>query len=134
MLGRFRAFIQDEGYTVDTIGHFVRRRPSADFDARMKALSHTRTLEEASALAAANKRVSTSGESHWPLNDIVRLRTERSGGSELVRHLVVLRDRLAVLCRWSLSGSVDWAGCSARRWMNSSKMSWMEEKISYQTA
>lgn len=62
MLGRFRARYQDEGYTVDTIRAVLARRPTrpADFDARMKAVSHFRTTEEASALAAANKRVSTS--------------------------------------------------------------------------
>ena len=60
MLGRFRAWYQDEGYTVDTIQAVLARRPTrpADFDARMKAVSHFRTLEAAAALAAANKRVS----------------------------------------------------------------------------
>jgi glycyl-tRNA synthetase beta chain (EC 6.1.1.14) len=60
MLGRFRAWYQDEGYTVDTIQAVLARRPTrpADFDARMKAVSHFRTLDEAAALAAANKRVS----------------------------------------------------------------------------
>ncbi|MFP1461993.1 glycine--tRNA ligase subunit beta [Escherichia coli] len=60
MLGRFRAWYQDEGYTVDTIQAVLARRPTrpADFDARMKAVSHFLTLEAAAALAAANKRVS----------------------------------------------------------------------------
>ncbi len=37
MLGRFRAWYQDEGYTVDTIQAVLARRPTrpADFDARM---------------------------------------------------------------------------------------------------
>jgi glycyl-tRNA synthetase beta chain len=41
MLGRFRAWYQDEGYTVDTIQAVLARRPTrpADFDARMKAVS-----------------------------------------------------------------------------------------------
>ncbi len=45
MLGRFRAWYQDEGYTVDTIRAVLARRPTrpADFDARMKAVSHFRT-------------------------------------------------------------------------------------------
>lgn len=45
MLGRFRAWYQDEGYTVDTIQAVLARRPTrpADFDARMKAVSHFRT-------------------------------------------------------------------------------------------
>lgn len=74
MLGRFRAWYQDEGYTVDTIQAVLARRPTrpADFDARMKAVSHFRTLEEASALAAANKRVSNIlAKATEPLNDIV---------------------------------------------------------------
>ncbi|XPE48817.1 glycine--tRNA ligase subunit beta [Shigella flexneri] len=43
MLGRFRAWYQDEGYTVDTIQAVLARRPTrpADFDARMKAVSHS---------------------------------------------------------------------------------------------
>ena len=57
---------QEEGHSVDTIQAVLARRPTrpADFDARMKAVSHFRTLEAASALAAANKRVSNIGESH----------------------------------------------------------------------
>lgn len=60
MLGRFRAWYQEEGHTVDTIQAVLARRPTrpADFDARVKAVSHFRTLEQAVALAAANKRVS----------------------------------------------------------------------------
>ncbi|OSM97743.1 MULTISPECIES: glycine--tRNA ligase subunit beta [Lonsdalea] len=60
MLGRFRAWYQEEGHSVDTIQAVLARRPTrpADFDARVKAVSHFRTLEQAVALAAANKRVS----------------------------------------------------------------------------
>lgn len=48
MLGRFRARYQDEGYTVDTIRAVLARRPTrpADFDARMKAVSHFRTRKQ----------------------------------------------------------------------------------------
>ncbi len=62
MLGRFRAWYQDEGYSVDTIQAVLARRPTkpADFDARMKAVSHFRTLEEAAALAAATSASPTS--------------------------------------------------------------------------
>lgn len=60
MLGRFRAWYQDEGFSVDVIQAVLARRPTkpADFDARVRAVSHFRTLEAAEALAAANKRVS----------------------------------------------------------------------------
>ncbi|OOE49547.1 glycine--tRNA ligase subunit beta [Salinivibrio kushneri] len=59
MLGRFRAWYQDMGYSVDIIQAVLARRPTkpADFDSRVKAVSHFRSLEEAEALAAANKRV-----------------------------------------------------------------------------
>ena len=60
MLGRFRAWYQDEGIAVDVIQSVLVRRPTrpADFDARVRAVSHFRTLDSAEALAAANKRVS----------------------------------------------------------------------------
>ena len=59
MLGRFRAWYQDEGIAVDVIQAVLARRPTrpADFDARVRAVSHFRTLDSAEALAAANKRV-----------------------------------------------------------------------------
>lgn len=60
MLGRFRSWYQEEGYSIDTIQAVLARRPTrpADFDARVKAVTHFRTLEESVSLAAANKRVS----------------------------------------------------------------------------
>ena len=60
MLGRFRAWYQDEGIAVDVIQAVLARRPTrpSDFDARVRAVSHFRTLDSAEALAAANKRVS----------------------------------------------------------------------------
>ncbi|QEH46939.1 glycine--tRNA ligase subunit beta [Aggregatibacter actinomycetemcomitans] len=59
MLGRFRAWYQDEGIAVDVIQAVLARRPTrpADFDARVRAVSHFCTLDSAEALAAANKRV-----------------------------------------------------------------------------
>ncbi|MEI8594326.1 glycine--tRNA ligase subunit beta [Photobacterium sp. Hal280] len=59
MLGRFRAWYQDEGHTVDVIQAVLARRPTspADFDKRVKAVSHFRSLDAAESLAAANKRV-----------------------------------------------------------------------------
>jgi len=59
-MGRFRAWYQDQGVSVDVILAVLARRPTspADFDSRIKAVSHFRSLEQASALAAANKRVS----------------------------------------------------------------------------
>ncbi len=59
MLGRFRAWYQDEGFSVDIIQAVLARHPTkpADFDQRVKAVSHFRDLEAAESLAAANKRV-----------------------------------------------------------------------------
>ena len=60
MLGRFRAWYQDEDIEVDVIQAVLARRPTkpVDFDRRVKAVSHFRTLDAAESLAAANKRVS----------------------------------------------------------------------------
>lgn len=59
VLGRFRAWYQEEGIAVDVIQAVLACRPTkpADFDARVKAVNHFRTLDAAQALAAANKRV-----------------------------------------------------------------------------
>ncbi|OEF26089.1 glycine--tRNA ligase subunit beta [Vibrio rumoiensis] len=59
MLGRFRAWYQDAGFSIDIIQAVLARRPTKplDFDQRVKAVSHFRELDAAEALAAANKRV-----------------------------------------------------------------------------
>lgn len=59
MLGRFRAWYQDEGYSVDVIQAVLALKPTkpTDFDLRVKAVTKFKTLDEASSLAAANKRV-----------------------------------------------------------------------------
>lgn len=59
MLARFRAWYQDQGYTVDVIQAVLANRPTkpADFDQRVKAVTHFRSLDAAESLAAANKRV-----------------------------------------------------------------------------
>ena len=98
MLGRFRAWYQDEGYTVDTIQAVLARRPTrpADFDARMKAVSHFRTLDAAAALAAANKRVSNIlAKSDEVLSDRVNASTLKEPEEiKLAMQVVVLRDKL----------------------------------------
>ncbi|MCP1105769.1 glycine--tRNA ligase subunit beta [Serratia nevei] len=98
MLGRFRAWYQEEGHAVDTIQAVLARRPTkpADFDARVKAVSYFRTLEAAAALAAANKRVSNIlAKSTETLNDSVRASVLKDAAEiQLATHLVVLRDKL----------------------------------------
>ncbi|MHA7844688.1 glycine--tRNA ligase subunit beta [Serratia sp. D1N4] len=98
MLGRFRAWYQEEGHAVDTIQAVLARRPTkpADFDARVKAVTHFRTLEEAAALAAANKRVSNIlAKSSDTLLEQVRASVLKEPAElKLATHLVVLRDKL----------------------------------------
>ncbi|MDC9598065.1 glycine--tRNA ligase subunit beta [Xenorhabdus anantnagensis] len=101
MLGRFRTWYQELGYSVDTIQAVLARRPTqpADFDARMKAVTHFRTLDEAVSLAAANKRVSNIlAKSEEQLNDIVLASVLKAAEEiQLATHLVVLKEKLAPL-------------------------------------
>ncbi|WNJ79631.1 glycine--tRNA ligase subunit beta [Cedecea neteri] len=98
MLGRFRTWYQEEGHAVDTIQAVLARRPTkpADFDARMKAVSHFRTLEAAVSLAAANKRVSNIlAKSDEVLNDTVQATVLKEAEEiRLATNVVVLRDKL----------------------------------------
>ncbi|CDM87617.1 glycine--tRNA ligase subunit beta [Xenorhabdus bovienii] len=101
MLGRFRTWYQEQGYSVDAIQAVLARRPTqpADFDARMKAVKHFRTLDEAVSLAAANKRVSNIlAKSEEKLNDSVLASVLKAAEEiQLATHLVVLKDKLAPL-------------------------------------
>ncbi|CDG19475.1 glycine--tRNA ligase subunit beta [Xenorhabdus doucetiae] len=101
MLGRFRAWYQELGYSVDTIQAVLARRPTqpADFDARMKAVTHFRTLDAAVSLAAANKRVSNIlAKSEEPLNGSVQAAVLKAAEEiQLATHLVVLKEKLAPL-------------------------------------
>ncbi|MDX8001055.1 glycine--tRNA ligase subunit beta [Xenorhabdus sp. Reich] len=101
MLGRFRTWYQEQGYSVDTIQAVLARRPTqpADFDARMKAVTHFRTLDEAVSLAAANKRVSNIlAKSEETLNDSVQASVLKAAEEiQLATHLVVLKEKLIPL-------------------------------------
>ncbi|MQL49242.1 glycine--tRNA ligase subunit beta [Photorhabdus khanii] len=101
MLGRFRAWYQEQGYSIDTIQAVLARRPTqpADFDARVKAVTHFRTLDEATALAAANKRVSNIlAKSEETLNEKVSASVLKAPEEvKLATYLVVLQDKLAPL-------------------------------------
>ncbi len=59
IMGRFRAFYQEQGIAVDVIQAVLAKKPSAplDFEKRIKAVSYFGELPEAETLAAANKRV-----------------------------------------------------------------------------
>lgn len=60
MLERFRAWYEDAGINAEVFLAVLAIKPSRplDFDRRVKAVNHFRSLTEANALAAANKRVS----------------------------------------------------------------------------
>jgi len=59
MLERFRAWYEEKGISVDNYlaVHALRPSKPLDFDRRVRAVAHFRTLPEAASLAAANKRV-----------------------------------------------------------------------------
>lgn len=59
LLGRFRAYYEDQGISVDVIQAVLARRPTValDFDSRTQAVFSFKRNPEAEALAAANKRV-----------------------------------------------------------------------------
>jgi len=59
VMGRFRAFYQEQGISVDVIQAVLAKKPSAplDFERRIKAVTFFGELPEAATLAAANKRV-----------------------------------------------------------------------------
>src|SRR5471030_1319905 len=101
MLGRFRAWYQEEGHSVDTIQAVLARRPTkpADFDARVKAVSYFRTLDAAASLAAANKRVSNIlAKATDKLNqDVQAAKLREVAEIQLATHLTVLRDKLQPL-------------------------------------
>ncbi|UZU43987.1 glycine--tRNA ligase subunit beta [Pasteurella multocida] len=101
MLGRFRAWYQDEGIAVDVIQAVLTRRPTkpSDFDARVRAVSHFRALEAAEALAAANKRVSNilaKVEGELPANIDTTLCAE-AAEKVLAEQVIALQAELAPL-------------------------------------
>lgn len=101
MLGRFRSWYQEEGYRIDTIQAVLARRPTrpADFDARIKAVTHFRTLDASVSLAAANKRVSNIlAKSTDVLSDHICLSLLKEPAEiKLANSLTLLRDDLKPL-------------------------------------
>ncbi|WP_085247688.1 glycine--tRNA ligase subunit beta [Gilliamella mensalis] len=99
MQGRFRAWYQEQGFAIDTIQAVLALNPTkpADFDARIKAVTHFRTLPEASSLAQANKRVSnilSKAELTIP-EQINAALLEAGAEGELAKKLAILTDKLA---------------------------------------
>lgn len=101
LMARFRAWYQDKGIDVDVILAVLARRPTrpADFDSRINAVSHFRSLEASSALAAANKRVSNilakvEGELPTAINSALLAETAEQA---LAAKLAELQPQLAPL-------------------------------------
>ncbi|MCO6550172.1 MAG: glycine--tRNA ligase subunit beta [Gilliamella sp.] len=99
MQGRFRAWYQEQGFAIDTIQAVLALNPTkpADFDARVKAVTHFRTLPEASSLAEANKRVSnilSKIEVTIP-EQINAALLETGAEGELAKKLAILTDKLS---------------------------------------
>ncbi|WP_366881214.1 glycine--tRNA ligase subunit beta [Gilliamella sp.] len=99
MQGRFRAWYQEQGFAIDTIQAVLALNPTkpADFDARVKAVTHFRTLPEASSLAEANKRVSnilSKAEVIIP-EQVNAALLETGAEGELAKKLAILTDKLS---------------------------------------
>jgi glycyl-tRNA synthetase beta chain len=98
MLGRFRAWYQDEGFSIDVIQAVLARHPTkpADFDRRVKAVSHFRELEAAESLAAANKRVGNIlAKYDGELTEEIDLALLQAGEeTSLAQHVEVLAEAL----------------------------------------
>ncbi|OCG53799.1 glycine--tRNA ligase subunit beta [Gilliamella apicola] len=99
MQGRFRAWYQEQGFAIDTIQAVLALNPTkpADFDARVKAVTHFRTLPEASSLAEANKRVSnilSKVEVTIP-EQINAALLEAGAEGELAKKLAILTNKLS---------------------------------------
>ena len=99
MQGRFRAWYQELGFTIDTIQAVLALNPTkpADFDARVKAVTHFRTLPEASSLAEANKRVSNIlSKANVEIPDTINASLLEAGAEgELAKQIAILSDKLA---------------------------------------
>ncbi|VAX77071.1 Glycine--tRNA ligase beta subunit [Serratia symbiotica] len=98
MFGRFRTWYQEEGHQLDTIQSVMSCRPTkpADFNARVKAVTHFRTLKEAAGLTEANKRIlNILAQSREKLNDHVQASLlQEAAEYQLASRLVVISKKL----------------------------------------
>lgn len=91
MLERFRAWYEDRDISVDNYLAVLALRPSSplDFDRRVRAVSHFRTLPEAESLAAANKRVGNIlGKLDAPVEGQVKNELLQDPAEKELAHLV----------------------------------------------
>lgn len=98
ILGRFRGWYQKQGHSVDTVQAVLACRPTrpGDFDARVRAVSYFRTLEDAAKLAATNKRVSNIlAKANDPVHGNLQVSLLKEPAEiMLATHLVVVREKL----------------------------------------
>ncbi|MFT6691141.1 MAG: glycyl-tRNA synthetase beta chain, partial [Colwellia sp.] len=101
VFGRYRAYYQDQNISVDVIQAVLANAPSVplDFNKRIHAVTHFKTLTEAATLAAANKRVGNilvkfSGELFNAFN--LDLATE-TAETELASAFAVVKAKIAPL-------------------------------------
>lgn len=98
MQGRFRAWYQEQGFSIDTIQAVLALNPTkpADFDARVKAVTHFRTLPAAASLAEANKRVSNilAKAGVTIPNKVNASLIESDAEGELAKQIAILTDKL----------------------------------------
>lgn len=102
MLGRFRAWYQEEGISVDVIQAVLARRPTkpSDFDARVRAVAHFRTLDSAVALAAANKRVSNIlAKVEGPIGEIDLSLCAEAAEKSLAENVLALQEAVKPLIK-----------------------------------
>jgi len=101
MLDRFRAWYEDEGIAVDVFLSVLAVKPTKplDFDTRVKAVNHFRTLAEAEALAAANKRVSNilNKQGGAVAGDVNEALLQDDAEKALATELAVLSERIQPL-------------------------------------
>lgn len=99
MLGRFRSWYQEAGHGIDSIQAVLARRPTkpADFNARIQAVTYFRTMNEARALCASNKRVSNilSQSLDIPKNSIDTGLLKEPAEIELAQNILELEKKLA---------------------------------------
>nr|WP_218056059.1 glycine--tRNA ligase subunit beta [Gilliamella apicola] len=98
MQGRFRAWYQEQGFAIDTIQAVLALNPTkpADFDARVKAVTHFRTLPESSSLAESNKRVSNIlSKAGITIPEKINVSLLEAGAEgELAKQVAILTDKL----------------------------------------
>ncbi|MDT9587173.1 MAG: glycine--tRNA ligase subunit beta [Candidatus Arsenophonus melophagi] len=101
MLERFRFWYQEQGYPIDIIHAVLARRPTkpADFDARVKAIAHFRTLEVAESLERTNKRIANIlAKSNEQLNANISTNVLKAPEEVmLAAHLNLLKQKLSPL-------------------------------------